>query len=73
MDTTTTRADHIAWCKERALEYLDNGETKQALTSMISDVKKHPETEDHVGLKLVMPVLMSNDAGDARNWIEGFS
>ena len=40
-----SRAEHLAWCKRRALEYLDAGDGDQAITSMMSDLNKHPETE----------------------------
>jgi len=30
-----TRDEHLKWCKERALEYVDAGDLQQALTSML--------------------------------------
>ena len=39
-----SRAEHLAWCKARALEYVDRGELNQALASFTSDLGKHPET-----------------------------
>jgi hypothetical protein len=41
-----TREDHLAFCKKRAHEYLDRGDTHNAVTSMLSDLSKHPETEE---------------------------
>ena len=35
-----TRAEHLAWCKKRALEYVDAGDLLQAYTSMASDLGK---------------------------------
>ena len=39
-----TAEEHLAWCKKRALEYLDAGELANAFTSMLSDMDKHPDT-----------------------------
>ncbi len=39
------RAEHLQWCKDRAIEYVNAGELQQAFTSMTSDVSKHPETK----------------------------
>jgi hypothetical protein len=68
-----TRDDHLAWCKNRALEYLPHNPF-QAMTSMISDLKKHPELEDHPGL-LIVPMRYGahNDERAVRRWIEGFN
>lgn len=38
---TTTRADHLAWCKQRALQYVDAGDLTGAYASMTSDLGKH--------------------------------
>lgn len=53
-----TRAEHLAWCKERALEYLPH-DPQQALTSMFSDLGKHPETAGHSGIKLGFMEMMA--------------
>ena len=42
--TETTRVEHLAWCKARALEYVERGELSQALALFTSDLGKHPET-----------------------------
>lgn len=39
-----TRAEHIAWCKERAHEYVRQGDLVNAVASMASDMDQHPET-----------------------------
>jgi hypothetical protein len=69
-----TREEHLAWCKQRALEYVDRGELLNAVTSMLNDLGKHPETA------LTPPFLTLAGAMSARNgdvwgvrhWIEGF-
>ena len=71
-----TRAEHLAWSKERALEYVDAGDLVQAAASMGSDLHKHPELEDHPGLELMMLQLMGgmlNTPADMRHYIEGFN
>jgi hypothetical protein len=39
-----TREEHLAWCKQRALEYIDRGQITEGLISMMRDMGKHPET-----------------------------
>ena len=39
-----TRAEHLQWCKDRAMEYVEVGDFNQAVTSMLSDLSKHDET-----------------------------
>jgi hypothetical protein len=68
-----TREEHLQWCKKRALRYIDAGELSNACTSMMSDLSKHPDTKDHMGL-LICP-LYTTDARSprhVRDWIEGF-
>ena len=69
------REEHLAWCKARALELLDAGDAKQAVTSMLSDLGKHEETKgslDWAG-PLGLLALMSDEAHEARRFIEGFN
>ena len=68
-----TRDAHLEWCKDRAREYLDAGELLNAVTSMGSDLGKHPELG--VSPNLLMAAAMRAQDGDARGvreWIEGF-
>lgn len=70
-----TRAEHLAWCKERALAYLPD-DTQQAATSMFSDLGKHPETVGHIGIELGMMEMMGghlDSPGACRRLIEGFN
>jgi hypothetical protein len=73
--TEMTRDEHLEWAKSRALEYLDRGDVQNAVTSMLSDMRKHPETHDHPGLELgarmLFAGLLSRD-DQARDWINGF-
>lgn len=67
-----TRAEHLAWCKQRALKYLPDN-PQEAFTSMASDLGKHEGTRGHIGIELGMMLLMSNNIGDMREYIEGFN
>lgn len=72
----TDRAEHLAWCKQRALEYLDAGDLQNAVASMGSDLSKHPETAGRHNsplLMLAMQHLIDRDEGAIRRWIEGFN
>lgn len=70
-----TRAEHLAWCKKRALEYCDAGDVRQAWASMASDMRKHPETENHMALELGFFMLMHHNptTAEMREFIEGFN
>jgi len=69
-----SRAEHLAWCKQRALQYVDSGDTANAFASLVSDLRKHPETEDHAAAELGMMLMMSGHLStekDMREFIEG--
>lgn len=71
-----TRQEHLNWCKQRALEYIDKGDTQNAWASMASDLMKHPETEKHAAIQLGMMLLMGGHLGTAdkmREFINGFN
>ena len=66
----------MAWCKARALEYVDQGDSDQAFSSMASDLNKHPETEGHPAIHLGMMQLMAGHLSspeEMRKFIEGFN
>lgn len=70
-----TRNEHMDWCKERAFEYLESGDTNQAFISMMSDLGKHPETENHIGIQLGMIEMMTGNLSSIeqmRRFIDGF-
>jgi hypothetical protein len=70
------RAQHLEWCKKRALAYVDQGYLQQALTSMFSDLAKHPKTADHPGIALGLGKMAFGDltaSGQVREFIEGFN
>jgi hypothetical protein len=44
--------EHLAWCKARALEFVDENKLNEAWMSMTSDLGKHPDTKDHPAILL---------------------
>jgi len=69
-----SRSEHIKWCKERAREYLNAGDSENAIGSMLSDLTKHPETkgllDDGFGM---IGILSASDLEAATKFIEGFA
>lgn len=75
METLPPRAEHLAWCKQRALALVDAGEVTAALASMLSDLTKHPDTADSAR-DLAMAAIVEAHEGTpetARRFIEGFN
>lgn len=71
-----TRAEHLAWCKTRALEYCARGNVQDAFTSMVSDLRKHSETEGHIAIGLGMDLLVNghlDSALEMAKFIKGFN
>jgi hypothetical protein len=70
------RAEHLQWAKDRALEYADRGDVTNAVASMASDLRKHPDTENRAGAQLMVMLAMSgkfDQPGELRKFIEGFN
>lgn len=73
-----TRQEHLKWCKDRALEYVNAGDIDEALASMLSDLGKHQETMDSLRScgPLAMMMKMSGQLStreDMKKFIEGFN
>lgn len=68
----TTRAQHLQWCKDRAMEYVNKGDNAGAISSMLGDLGKHPETmkSAEVGMMLAMTV---RDTESAKRFVLGFN
>jgi hypothetical protein len=71
-----TRAEHLALCKRRALEYVDAGDLQNAMASMLSDMRKHPDTNngEFLGVMMLSATMDGSldDPAKMRRWIEGF-
>lgn len=69
-----TRAEHVRWCKKRALEYLPD-HPEEAIASMLSDLGKHHETNRIAEGPIAMMGIFeaSRGAQSVRRYIEGFA
>lgn len=70
----TTAAEHFAWARGRAMEYVEAGDGGNAMASLVSDLSKHPGTAgiltaDLQGLFLGEVAI--GGAVGARRFIEG--
>jgi len=67
-------SEHLAWCKERALEYVDRGDLASAVASMASDLGKHSQVGARRELTMlgIMYAAEGDEAG-VRRWINGFN
>ncbi len=72
-----TRAEHLQWCKDRAIEILDNsGDVAGAYASFGSDMNKHDDTRNHSAIELGIMMLFGGQLGDVeamRKFINGFN
>ena len=69
-----TRAEHMAWAKQRALEYAKRGDGTGCIASMISDLGKHPETANSVMIAGMTTMAVDlNDPAALKRWVEGFN
>jgi hypothetical protein len=59
-----TRDEHLAWCKRRALEYVDAGDLSRAVATIEADLKMHPDTDNPALNGLVMIGMMYVTSGD---------
>ena len=69
------RTEHLDWCKQRALEYVDQDDMQNAFSSMISDLGKHEKTAGHPATAMMSQLFFNghlNDAAKMREYIEGF-
>jgi len=69
-----TRAEHLAWAKTRALEFVAKGEVLDAFNPLCCDLGKHPELEGHCGIPIgIMMFCRGTPTQDEmRSLIEGF-
>lgn len=70
-----TRGEHLAAAKDRALEYVAQGDLPSAYASLMSDLSKHPELRDHSGIQLAGMLMLGGHLSTAhqmRTFIEGF-
>jgi hypothetical protein len=73
---TMSRAEHLAWCKQRALEYVDAGNLDGARQSMLIDLQKWEEPlypGDMLAVLLMDAALFCKTSDQMRYWINGFN
>jgi hypothetical protein len=71
-----TREEHLQWAKQRALECVERGDTEGAYASIVSDLRRHPETIGHAGIMPGMIQMMGGHLStreSMRHFIEGFN
>lgn len=69
------RAEHLQWCKKRAIEYLNQNDIQQAAASFMSDMRKNEDTAKSMsfGDSLIMMELMNPNKESMRRCINGFN
>jgi hypothetical protein len=68
------RDEHLSWSRDRAREYLDAGDHQNAVTSMLSDLGKHPAWQGSRLLDtMAMLYMIEPTTENARRIIEGFN
>lgn len=69
-----TRQEHINWAKGRALAFCDNNDPRQAISSLLLDLRKHNELLEHPAIKLGARLMFSGQLASVpqvRSFIEG--
>lgn len=67
-------AEHFEWSRHRAMEYVELGDGGMAMSSLLSDLNKHPGTENILNdglLFLFTGEVMIGGAEGARRFIDG--
>lgn len=70
------RSEHLQWCKDRAMEYINTGDVTNGIASFTSDMSKHEDTASHSALDLMATMMFSgmlNTVADAEKFILGFN
>lgn len=70
------RAEHLQWCKERAIKFCDDGNISEAILSFVSDMGKHEKTADHPALTMMFGMQMVGTLStpeEVKHHIEGFA
>ena len=67
------RADYVERSKQRAFDYLDQGDLKSAVASFVGSMNARPDCRlPHYLATLGVLLLMANDALGWRTLIDGF-
>jgi hypothetical protein len=67
------REEYVLRCKQRAFDYLDQGDLKSAVASFVGSMNARPDCRlPHYLATLGVLLLMANDALGWRTLIDGF-
>jgi hypothetical protein len=70
------KEEYLAKCKRRSIWLLDAGDPAEAMTSILSDLSNHPETENNMGIRLGIGLMLLpgwlDNTREVRRFIEGF-
>jgi hypothetical protein len=69
-----TRAEHLDWCKEKAMECVHRGDLRDAIDTMLSLLDTHPETANPGSFARTLGYLLDGkgDRGLVIRWINAF-
>lgn len=71
------RTEHLQWAKDRALEILEKeNNIANAVASFVSDMRKHDELVNHVGLHMMAMKMFSGQLDTPQQvteFINGFN
>ncbi len=71
------RQQHLQWCKDRALDYLNRGKIAEGMASFTSDMGKHEDTartlNNGLSHAIIMQALMTNSQRECIAAVEGFN
>ena len=70
-----TKAEHLQWCKDRAIEEMDfYNDPVKGIISLMSDLSKHPETSSITYQALCMGQMLDGNLTRQRviDFIDGF-
>ena len=70
-----SRDEYLQRAKDRALRYLEAGNTVEAVTSLLSELSQHPELNKHAGHYIGDQLLgspMINNTEFVRRYIVGY-
>lgn len=68
------RTEHVETVKQHALAALDEGNILTALTTVVDELPRHPETQEHAGIDLLALLAVSgmmHTEPQVREFVEG--
>jgi hypothetical protein len=76
MTEKVSRHEHVEWCKQDALRYLEStDDPASAFVVMAKNLEEHEETKDHSGIKIGVGLMMVGKLSNSlemAQFIKGF-